>query len=163
MQFQWKIGGEAGFGIVTTGASLSKIAIRSGYHIFDYAEYPSLIRGGHNTYETVISDKEVSGYRRHVDLLICLNQATYTLHKHRLDKTSMVVFDPEVFDPDEPCIKIGIPFRKIREEQKAMQVMVNTIALGASLALMSANIHILYDLITSEFSRKGEELIAFNT
>ena len=44
MNFTWLIGGEAGFGIMTTGVVFSKIATRSGYHIFDYIEYPSLIR-----------------------------------------------------------------------------------------------------------------------
>jgi len=51
MTFSWKIGGEAGFGIMTTGLLFSKIASRLGYYILDYVEYPSLIRGGHNAYE----------------------------------------------------------------------------------------------------------------
>jgi Pyruvate/2-oxoacid:ferredoxin oxidoreductase gamma subunit len=37
-KYLWKIGGEAGFGIMTVGLSFAKIASRSGYYIFDYAE-----------------------------------------------------------------------------------------------------------------------------
>ncbi len=51
IDFTWKIGGEAGFGIATSGLVFSKIAARGGYHTFDYLEYPSLIRGGHNAFE----------------------------------------------------------------------------------------------------------------
>ena len=46
--FVFKIGGEAGFGIGSAGLTFAKIASRSGYHVFDYLEYPSIIRGGHN-------------------------------------------------------------------------------------------------------------------
>jgi len=59
MDFTWKIGGEAGFGIMTTGLVFSKLASRSGYHLFDYITYPSLIRGGHNSYEVRVSDKPI--------------------------------------------------------------------------------------------------------
>ncbi|MCX6732835.1 MAG: 2-oxoacid:acceptor oxidoreductase family protein [Candidatus Roizmanbacteria bacterium] len=60
MQYTWKIGGEAGFGIMTTGLLFSKIAARRGHYIFDFVEYPSLIRGGHNAYEVNVSDEPVS-------------------------------------------------------------------------------------------------------
>jgi len=49
--FSWKIGGEAGFGIVTSGAIFAKACLRAGMSVFDYMEYPSLIRGGHTTYQ----------------------------------------------------------------------------------------------------------------
>jgi len=67
--FTWLIGGEAGFGIMTTGVVFSKITTRSGYHIFDYVEYPSLIRGGHNAYEVHVSDQDVSHLSPSIDIL----------------------------------------------------------------------------------------------
>lgn len=47
----WKIGGEAGYGIMTSGLIFAKVCSRAGLHVFDHTEYPSLIRGGHNTYQ----------------------------------------------------------------------------------------------------------------
>src|SRR4030042_1472738 len=55
----WKIGGEAGFGIVSTGLIFSKIFAKKGYFVIDSNEYPSLIRGGHNTYTVRISSTEI--------------------------------------------------------------------------------------------------------
>ena len=98
MKFLWKIGGEAGFGIMTTGLFFSKIATQSGYRIFDYAEYPSLIRGGHNTYDVLVSDEEVWTSQIAIDMLVCLNKDTYALHKSRLKESSMVIYDPEMFE-----------------------------------------------------------------
>ena len=93
--FTWLIGGEAGFGIMTTGVVFSKIATRSGYHIFDYVEYPSLIRGGHNAYEVHISEAPVSYLSPTIDILVCLNKETYEKHKTRLTSSSLVVFDQD--------------------------------------------------------------------
>src|SRR3990167_2768937 len=73
IDFTWMIGGEAGFGIMTTGVVFSKIATRSGYNIFDYVEYPSLIRGGHNAYEVHVSEAEVSHLKSQIEVLVCLN------------------------------------------------------------------------------------------
>lgn len=161
MSFLWKIGGEAGFGIMVTGLSFAKIASKSGYHIFDYAEYPSLIRGGHNTYEVHISTEEVGSSKHTVDLLVCLNKATYEEHKHRLVKESMVMYDPEEFEIQD-VIKIAVPFKKYRKEFTLMQVMVNTIALGSTLALLGGNLDLLHEAIEKEFAKKSEEVIEFN-
>ena len=60
MKYQWVIGGEAGFGIMTTGLTFSKIASRSGYQVLDYVEYPSLIRGGHNAYRCIHLRKQLT-------------------------------------------------------------------------------------------------------
>ena len=43
----WKIGGEAGFGIMASGMMLARLFPGMGI-IFSLNEYPSLIRGGHN-------------------------------------------------------------------------------------------------------------------
>lgn len=161
--FLWKIGGHAGFGVMTTGLSLSKIAASVGYNIFDCFEYPSLIRGGHNTYEVLISKEKVYATRHTIDLLICLNQATFDLHKHRLQKDSIVVYDENSFTLNENNYKmIGIPFKTILFENKGSMVMENNIALGATLALLRWPYKILDDLIVKTFAKKGEKVIALN-
>lgn len=161
--FLWKIGGEAGFGVMTTGLSLSKIAASLGYHIFDCFEYPSLIRGGHNTYEVIFGNSEVYATQHSIDLLICLNKATFELHKHRLHKDSVVVYDENVFTPDSSEFNmIGIPFKTILLDNSASMVMENNIALGATLALLNWPYETLEKLIAQAFAKKGEEVISHN-
>lgn len=162
MKFNWKIGGEAGFGIMTSGLTFSKIATRSGYHIFDYTEYPSLIRGGHNTYEIAISDEPIHSSIMHVDLLICLNKDTYEFHKHRLSEKSMVIYDPEMFEIEMNVIKVPVPFAQIRKDEKIQQQMVNTVAVAAGLALVGGDKSLLDQMIHEAFDRKGEEVVGFN-
>lgn len=162
MKYLWKIGGEAGFGIMTTGLSCSMIASRSGYHVFNYNEYPSLIRGGHNTVEVLISDQEISSSKHEIDLLICLNKETYDQHKHRLGSQSIVLYDKDDYEIEDDIIKLHIPLKEMRKEHKAAQVMANTIALGASLAVMGGDLQLFHDIIKSEFQRKGNEIVEFN-
>ena len=160
--FTWLIGGEAGFGIMTTGVVFSKITTRSGYHIFDYVEYPSLIRGGHNAYEVHVSGDDVSHLSPTIDVLVCLNKETYEKHKSRLTPSSLVVFDKEEFEIKEDIKKIIIPFKKILTDLKGQPVMKNTISLGASIGLLGGDIGELIKIISEQFAKKGDEVINFN-
>ncbi len=160
--FTWLIGGEAGFGIMTTGVVFSKIATRSGYHIFDYVEYPSLIRGGHNAYEVHVSNSDASHLNPSIDVLVCLNKETYEKHRSRLTPESLVVFDQDEFEIKENIKKIIIPFKKILARLKGQPVMKNTISLGASIGLLGGDIDELIKIISEQFAKKGEEVINFN-
>lgn len=162
MKFNWKIGGEAGFGIMTTGAIISKIATRSGYHIFNYSEYPSLIRGGHNTVEVILSDEEITAPKWDIDMLVCLNKDTYDLHKHRLHNNSIVLYDQDLYEIDIECVKVPIPFKRIKVENSIHQQLVNTVAVGASLAILGGDMALFEQIIIEQFSRKGQEIVDFN-
>src|SRR5665811_1205265 len=58
-RLNWKIGGEAGYGILTVGEIFSKTFVKGGYHVVAHPEYPSLIRGGHNTFQLRIDAQRV--------------------------------------------------------------------------------------------------------
>ena len=162
MKYLWKIGGEAGFGIMTTGLFFSTLAARSGYHVFDYTEYPSLIRGGHNTTDVVFSDTPARMTKKTVDMLVCLNKETFDLHKHRLTPDSVVIYDADLYELDVPCKGVGIPFKKLKHEMKVQQIMINTIAMGATLALLDADMDMFREMLRAQFEKKGEDIVAFN-
>ncbi len=163
-----KIGGEAGFGIMTTGLLMGKIATRSGYHAFEYPEYPSLIRGGHNVIEIRISDEDVFSQEKKVDVLVCLNEETFKLHKSEVKEGGIIVMDTEKIDKtilatETPNISlIHLPFAQILKDNALPIVMLNNIALGALVSLLGADFEILKSLITANFARKGEEVINKN-
>ena len=89
----WKIGGEAGVGIMTTGLIFSKVCSRAGLHVFDHIEYPSLIRGGHNTYQVRADVEEVFSHAKHVDLLVALNKETIDKYKEELTPGGGIIYD----------------------------------------------------------------------
>ncbi|MEA3355690.1 MAG: 2-oxoacid:acceptor oxidoreductase family protein, partial [Patescibacteria group bacterium] len=49
--FNFKIAGSAGEGIKKAGLIFSKTCFKQGFYVHGYTEYPSLIRGGRNTFQ----------------------------------------------------------------------------------------------------------------
>ncbi len=163
----WKIGGEAGFGIMTTGLSFSKICTRQGFSVFDYTEYPSLIRGGHNTYEVIFSSSDPLTTKKEIDILVCLNKETLVLNKERITKNTLIIFDKEEFLIDEKFFEfepkiVNIPFKQIITDEAGSSIMVNNIALGASLALLNWDFEVFEKIIENEFKKKDEKIIKKN-
>jgi len=67
-----KITGPAGMGIKSAGLLLAKIVTDQGYYFADYSEYPSLVRGGHNSYQITFSNEEVFMVDKTADVLVSL-------------------------------------------------------------------------------------------
>lgn len=159
----WKIGGEAGFGIMSAGLTFSKIASRSGYHIFDYVEYPSLIRGGYNAHETVFSTDVVTTLKRDIDYLVCLNKHTYLENKSRLTPESIIIYDDSEFEIDKKNTHaVKINFSGIVREWNGEMIMRNSVALGATCALLGADLQILFSILSLEFKEKNKDKYEIN-
>ncbi len=150
---------------MSAGLAFSKIATRSGYEIFDYTEYPSIIRGGHNIMQIVIGQEPVRAAVNYTDFLVALNPETVELHKHELRPGAGVIYDSEkcgdeVFENE--ISGFPIPLVKIARDQGGSEVMRNTVALGATMALLGGDLEILKNLIAEEFGKKGEETVQLN-
>lgn len=160
-----KIGGYAGEGIKVSGLILARSLTRLGYSTFSYSEYPSLIRGGHNTYQIYASTNEVYSQVKKIDILIALNQETIILHQKELTPTSLILYNPGEFDLPKTKLKGKyIPIRLIDLAQKAggKPIMANMVSLGAVLTLLGLPITTLKEIIDKEFSRKSKEIVKLN-
>lgn len=166
--YLWKIGAPAGFGVMVTGLSMSKLVARHGLELYDYTEYPSLIQGGHNTYEVHFANQPVLASKHDIDLLICLNAETYTLHQHRLTPQSLVLFDKAVFEQAGVQLDtltgqlIDVPLQDILDELKAPKISLNMAALAASLSLMGGKLEVMLQMIEEQFGRKSPEVVEQN-
>lgn len=161
----WKIGGEAGWGIKSAGLVLSKTFTRGGYHTFSYDEYPSLVRGGHNCYQIRVGTEKVHSPVRQVDILVALNQETFTLHQDELAEEAVVIFDDHQFTPSTTGKKwqlIDVPLKRILEEEDAPAVMMNNVTLGASIGALNYDLAILKGIIEEQFQDKGPKIVELN-
>ncbi|MBP7876196.1 2-oxoacid:acceptor oxidoreductase family protein, partial [Candidatus Woesebacteria bacterium] len=164
--YSWKIGAPAGFGVMTVGMLMAKLAARNGLTVAGYPEYPSLIQGGHNTFEITASpsaDTETVATKRAVDCLVCLTADTLSLHANRLSSDSLVVYDPAVFQPDSQITNaqlVAVPLSELQASLKADKIMINTIAFGASAALFGSKLDVVLELITDQFAGKKSTEIA---
>ncbi len=165
VDFTFKIAGEAGYGIASSGLAIAKIAIRSGYFVFDFNEYPSLIRGGHNVYGARISDQEIHFQNSSVDFLVALNQQALDFHKKELSRNSAVILnsDKVVNTGLKQGINVfSVPLIKLAKESGGTEVMMNNIALGLTAFLLKVDFPILEQAIREAFSWASREIIDLN-
>ncbi len=163
----WKIGGEAGFGIMSAGIMLSRIYARSGYRTFATNEYPSLIRGGLNLVTVRISTKSVDAMSREQDVLVALTKKCVEECKKDLSENSIVIYDPKdgeytSDDFPKPVRLMPVPLLAILHELNASLVMRNTIAMGATLAVLGGTLETFSQIIKEQFGRKGDEVVNAN-
>lgn len=166
--FQWMIGGESGFGIKVTGQMFSRLCVRGGLNIFDYTEYPSLIRGGHNAFQVTVGEQPVFAPRFGVDLLVALNQETVDRHLAQLVHGGAILYDPDAKlavqkeSQQEHAVQFAVPLAKIAKQAGGTILMRNTVALGASVGLLKFDMRLLEAVMHTAFDRKGEETVAKN-
>lgn len=90
------IGGKAGQGTNVTSYFIGEVFSSSGYYVFNYRDYPSLIRGGHNFNVIKISDKPVYSHSDKYDLIIALDQTTIDKHVKGLKEKGFIIGDKDL-------------------------------------------------------------------
>ena len=164
-----RIGGPAGFGIKAAGASLARLFSRAGLNTFDLTEYPSLIKGGHNTYHLRVSADPVSSHVMATDVLVCLDRATMRLHLDELTPGGAVIYDPKDFEPSDEdtrgrsdlCL-VPVPLTEIVSEAGGVKIMRNVAALGATLGHMDVALDGFIDSLRTQFATKPPEVAEQN-
>lgn len=160
------LGGEAGEGIKSAGQILAHSLIKTGHTVFVYDEYPSLIRGGHNSVNVTYSLDPVYGPNREIDILVCLNRETFDLHKVNLNKGSVVLYDKDFFKitdedlQDSPCELVEVPVLDIIRREKLPRITKNMILVSAALCIAGIDKKKVDNIITKKFSSKKEILEA---
>ncbi|RMF55780.1 2-oxoacid:acceptor oxidoreductase subunit alpha [Candidatus Woesearchaeota archaeon] len=165
-KLSWMIGGEAGYGIMNTGRIFAKTFTRGGLNVFGYNEYPSLVRGGHNVYHIRVEDDPINAAVKPVDLLVALNHETIDRHKDDLTNGGGVIYDEDVnLEKHEIKSKARlypVPLIKIAKDIAGKDLMKNTVALGASVALIGYDFEILASVLRDTFKKKGKAIVESN-
>ena len=161
-----KIGGAAGLGIKAAGQTLARSFVAAGLEVFDLTEYPSLIRGGHNTYTLRVSPRPISSHVEAVDVLIALDRQTVDVHLDEVIDGGAVIFDPEVTStegwlPNPRVRPVPVPLGKFAKESGG-PIMANTVALGAALGLVHFPLMFLVDSLREQFAHKKPEIAEQN-
>lgn len=96
MRLNILIGGEAGQGINKISEIVSNVLRDYGYFTFNYRDYPSLIRGGHNFNVLSVSDTIVRSNQSTIDIIVAMDYKTVKLHTAELIKDGLII-DHEKF------------------------------------------------------------------
>lgn len=168
-QMSFKIGGEAGQGVESSGAGFAKALARGGLHIFAHQEYMSRIRGGHNFFQIRVADRPIYAQADRIELLLALTPEAIAQHWEEVVPGGGIIYDEELKLPrDEGELKergvklFRLPLAKIALEEGGSRIMINTAALGAAAGLTGYDLEHLEGVIEENFKVKGRPVVEAN-
>lgn len=91
MKYNILVGGAAGQGINKVSQILSEVLNNYGYYTFNYRDYQSMVRGGHNFNVLSFSNEEIMSTDKMVDVLVALDSNTVYIHKKDLKKGGVII------------------------------------------------------------------------
>src|SRR5690606_25238001 len=163
-QLSWKVGGQQGEGIESTGEIFSIALNRLGYYLYGYRHFSSRIKGGHTNNKIRVSTKEVRTISDDLDILVAFDQETIDVNYKELHDQGVIIADAK-FDPKKPedtnAQLYSIPFTAIATEL-GTSLMKNMVAIGATCAVLDLDIHIFKEVVQEIFGRKGEQVVENN-
>src|SRR5205814_1971658 len=162
MDFAVGIGGENGQGIASTGDILARIFARRGLHLNAYNAYQSIIRGGHTFLTIRASDAPVRNMGDKIDVFIPLNQDTMDRHLHLLKAGACAIYDNEKITPGQAADGVQLCPMPMKELTQGNKLAINTAALGATLQLLGIESEPLESVVTRQFKKKGDAVVAQN-
>ncbi|PIC77582.1 2-oxoglutarate ferredoxin oxidoreductase subunit alpha [Sporosarcina sp. P19] len=160
----WKVGGQQGEGIESTGEILSKTLNRLGFYLYGYRHFSSRIKGGHTNNKIRISTRKVQTIADNLDILLAFDQETIDLNYHELHEKGIIIADTK-FKPVKPEDSTAelypVPFTEIASKL-GTSLMKNMVAIGATCAVMDLKIGDFSVVIQEIFGRKGGDMVQRN-
>lgn len=163
-QLSWKVGGQQGEGIESTGEIFSTAMNRLGYHLYGYRHFSSRIKGGHTNNKINVRTSTVHTIPDDLDILVAFDQETIEVNYKELTKDGVILADAK-FKPVKPedCLAelYIVPFTEIATEL-GTSLMKNMVAIGATAALMNLKDEVFQSVVNEIFGRKGEAVVQKN-
>ncbi|WML27437.1 2-oxoacid:acceptor oxidoreductase subunit alpha [Neobacillus sp. OS1-33] len=163
-QLSWKVGGQQGEGIESTGEIFAIALNRLGYYLYGYRHFSSRIKGGHTNNKIRVSTTEVRSISDDLDILVAFDQETIDLNYKELHSKGVILADAK-FSPKKPedteASLYAVPFTEIATEL-GTSLMKNMVAIGATSAVLDLDINVFEVVVREIFGKKGDQVVAKN-
>lgn len=163
-QLSWKVGGQQGEGIESTGEIFSMAMNRLGYFLYGYRHFSSRIKGGHTNNKITVRPTEVRSIADDLDILVAFDQETIDVNYKELTEKGIILADAK-FGPVKPedskAPLFAVPFTEIAAEL-GTSLMKNMVAIGATAALLNLENTVFQSVVDEIFGKKGEEVVQKN-
>lgn len=163
-QLSWKVGGQQGEGIESTGEIFSIALNRLGYYLYGYRHFSSRIKGGHTNNKIRVSTTQVRAISDDLDILVAFDQETIDFNFHELRDGGVVLADAK-FGPTIPentnVHLYSVPFTEIATEL-GTSLMKNMVAIGATSSLLDLDLNVYLNVVDEIFGRKGQQVVEKN-
>ncbi|TYS91212.1 2-oxoacid:acceptor oxidoreductase subunit alpha [Rossellomorea aquimaris] len=163
-QLSWKVGGQQGEGIESTGEIFSMALNRLGYFLYGYRHFSSRIKGGHTNNKIRVSTTQVRAIADDLDILVAFDQETIDVNYKELHSDGVIIADAK-FKPEKPedtdASLYIIPFTQLATEL-GTSLMKNMVAVGATCAVLNLDPDVFKEVVEEIFGRKGETVVEKN-
>jgi len=147
-----KIAGPAGLGIKSVGQLFSKILIAHGLNLADYTEYPSLVRGGHNTIQISFSSDQVFSPHQQIDVFFSIVAGHWQKHTSEFTSKTLIFSDETIDNNSHSGIFSSLPLKTLAGEIGSPMV-VNTISLGVAAYLFNLDLNLTKTIVCGFFKQ----------
>ncbi|KPL61063.1 2-oxoacid:acceptor oxidoreductase subunit alpha [Rossellomorea vietnamensis] len=163
-QLSWKVGGQQGEGIESTGEIFSMALNRLGYFLYGYRHFSSRIKGGHTNNKIRVSTTQVRAIADDLDILVAFDQETIDVNYKELHSDGVIIADAK-FKPVKPedtdASLYIVPFTELAKEL-GTSLMKNMVAVGATCAVLNLDPNVFKVVVEEIFGRKGETVVEKN-
>ncbi|WP_404331545.1 2-oxoacid:acceptor oxidoreductase subunit alpha [Mesobacillus maritimus] len=163
-QLSWKVGGQQGEGIESTGEIFAIALNRLGYYLYGYRHFSSRIKGGHTNNKIRVSTTQVRSISDDLDILVAFDQETIDVNYKELHSNGVIMADAK-FGPTKPedteASLYAVPFTEIATEL-GTSLMKNMVAIGATSAVLDLDIQVFEEVVQEIFGRKGQQVVEKN-
>src|SRR3989338_6587234 len=162
--YVFRVGGEGGEGVISTGELLTTALARSGYEIYTFRTYPAEIKGGHANYQVRCAGQLLLSQGDEVDVLVAFNQEAYDKHIKDLRSGGVLVYDADAFSVPQQngAVLYGVPMTSLATEKVGVKLTKNIVALGVLSQLFDIPMERFEGLLRERFGRKGEAIVQKN-
>jgi len=159
--------GSAGDGLVSLGDLFSKILKKHNFNVLGFRSYQSVIRGGYNEYQIRATTDEILSIGEAADIIVLLNKHVAEIHKTRVNKGAMVIYDNDYIDLEEleypeDIQKLPIPLAAITKDISKLKVLKNIVGFGAISYILGLDDTLVKEVIFEQFGDKGNEIVSTN-
>ncbi len=162
-----KIVGASGQGLDSMGDIVAKALKRSGYCVFGYREYPSLIKGGHASFQLDTSDAKIESTETKVNIIIAFNHHVLENNIPDLKPGGILIHStPQWKFPvttqkliDRLSLNIlYLPVEEILTKLGAKPVLTNVLLTAFVWAMLGQDMTILKKMVGERFAKKKDLL-----
>ena len=164
-RFSIKIGAMSGQGVDTVGKILARALKNTGFNVFGYREYPSLIKGGNASYQIDFSDGEINSSKKEVDVCVILTEQHTKWYLDEIKNGGIIIHDIKrvrFTEAESKLLKeknisfIYIPATELSTKVGGNYMMSNIVVLGYLWKLLHFPLNVLAETVLDNFKSKVE-------
>lgn len=148
--FSILLAGKAGDGIKKAASIIANYCGKKGLYVFQYDDYQSVIKGGHNYSIISVDRKPIYSHYESIDIMILLDKKSCQLHYHKNKDKGIVLYNS---NEDCSISGIGIPFLNLLKEYSLLPLYVGALATAACLCILGLPLSEIYEIFRTEYKR----------